>query len=122
MDLPALFIEGWLYDREASVCCCVKWAPGDVGDGIPGDAWEPLFIDAVRCEDAAMAAAEGSSVLPSLYARPSWLECGGMCVGDVFLGVDPPAYVRLDTEREMPEPPLSRTVKLADGDARGPLS
>lgn len=62
------------------------WYAGDVGDGCGGalgDICWPPFMDAVRCEEAASAAAEGSREELSTNARPSGI------VGDGFFGPDP---------------------------------
>ena len=49
---------------------------------------DPPDIDAVRWEEAAIAAAEGSRELGSLRDFPSWIVLG-TCVGELFLGVEP---------------------------------
>lgn len=72
-----------MYTREA-VCGAYK----DVGDGMLagfGDGAPPV-IEAVRCEDAAMAAAEGIRLGFSGTILPSGIDEGGY-VGDAFLGV-----------------------------------
>lgn len=59
--------------------------PGDVGEGCgyDGEVCEPSRIWAVRWEEAAIAAAEGSKVEPSVNSR---LSC---TVGDGFFGAEP---------------------------------
>jgi hypothetical protein len=56
-------------------------------------------MEAVRWLDAAIAAAEGSKLEPSFMARPSGIDCG-ICVGELFLGVMPPANSFLEKVRE----------------------
>lgn len=50
--------------------------------------WEPPDMEAVRWEEAAMAAAEGSRFALSFSVLPSGIDCG-MWVGELFLGVEP---------------------------------
>ena len=69
----AYWVRPWLY-------------AGEVGEGWAmelGDICAPVPRDAVRCEDAATAAAEGSKEAWSTSARCSWM------VGEGFLGADP---------------------------------
>lgn len=56
---------------------------GDVGDEAAwlGERASPSRMEAVRCVDAAMAAAEGSRLVLSVSPRPSWV-----IVGDGFFG------------------------------------
>jgi hypothetical protein len=47
-----------------------------------------------------MAAAEGSKLELSFMARPSGIDCG-ICVGELFFGVVPPANSFLEKVREI---------------------
>ena len=49
----------------------------------------PPLIDAVRCEEPAIAAADGSNVEVSLKDLPSGMDCWTW-VGELVLGVEPP--------------------------------
>jgi hypothetical protein len=80
---------------------------GDVGEGRFGESCDFPFI-VLRCDDAAMAAADGSRFEPSLYVRLSWIE-GGIWVGELFLGVVPP-WTLLENVRDMIDPERSRMV------------
>ena len=67
-----------------------------------GEGWP--FIEAVRCEEAAIAAADGSRVGVSWKGRFSGMDCG-MCVGELFFDAeDPPAksFLEKDLVRLLP--------------------
>lgn len=86
-----------MYARDERVCG--KW-PGDVGDGkLPFFGEDPPL--AVRWEEAAD---EGSRF--ESYTFPSWMA-GGMCVGEWFLGVEPPLKSFFENVRDRLEPDFS---------------
>jgi hypothetical protein len=77
---------------------------GEVGDGCGtefGDICCPPVIEAVRCEDAAIAAAEGSRDELSTSVRPSWI------VGEGFFGVEPRNSFLVENFRDRPLPDRS---------------
>lgn len=77
------------------LCPCVY--AGDVGDGCAMELGDICWLtpsDAVRCEEAAMAAAEGSKDEWSTSARCSWI------VGEGFLGADPRKSFLVENLRE----------------------
>lgn len=67
---------------------------GDVGEGMLTRLGEVAlggaspFIEAVRWDEAATAAAEGSRLELSEIALPSGIDCG-MWVGELLFGVEP---------------------------------
>ena len=101
---------------------------GEVGEGILAEFGDadgcdelPPFIPAVRCCEAAMAAAEGSRVEVSAMDRPSTIDWG-MWVGELDFGV-PPRNSRLVEnlrERMLPFPTSCGIAVAVIGDT--PLS
>ena len=83
-----------------------------MGEGIEGDdagSWPP-DICAVRELEAAVAAAEGSREPGSVSVRPSCIVLG-MCVGELFLGVElKPSF--FENERTRRRIPIDPTVPL----------
>jgi len=82
---------------------------GEVGDGTAwlGERASLSRIEAVRCEDAAMAAADGSRLALSVGARLSWI-----IVGDGFFGP-------LLRKRRLVENLRDRPALLSDAGALG---
>ena len=75
---------------------------GEVGEGCGaelGDIWGPPVIVAVRCDDAASAAAEGSNEELSSSVRPSWI------VGEGFFGAELRTNFFVESLRCMLGPP-----------------
>lgn len=80
------------------------WYAGEVGEGCGmalGDICWPPAIEAVRCEDAARAAAEGSRDELSTKARPSGI------VGEGFFGPEARKSLLVENLRDrlLPTPP-----------------
>ena len=88
--------------------------PGDVGDGAAwlGERASLSRIEAVRCEDAAMAAADGSRLVFSVRPR---LSC--MIVGDGFFG--PLLRKRRLVENLRDRPPLLSDTGALGSSGRG---
>lgn len=86
--------------------CWLGYVLGEVGDGIFG--WlgdvagcEPPLSEAVRCEEAATAAAEGSRFEASAMGFPSGIDWG-ICVGELFFGVEPRNSLLVENLRDKP--------------------
>lgn len=84
----------------------VLYVLGDVGDGMFGwlgdvVGWEPPLMEAVRWEEAATAAAEGSRFEPSAMGFPSGMDWD-MWVGELFFGIEPRKSLLVENLRDNP--------------------
>lgn len=84
----------------------VLYVLGDVGEGMFGwlgdvVCWEPPLMEAVRWEEAATAAAEGSRLEPSAIGFPSGMDWDRW-VGELFFGIAPRKSLLVENLRDKP--------------------